>query len=293
MRSKTTIDAVRGAPDAGSGVLPSAVGPQAEFSFDGVSQYFLSKDNTPYLAVQDINLEIRKGRFVCIIGPSGCGKSTLLNMAAGLLHPTRGSAAYRGEQITEVNTEVGYITQQDHLLPWRTIERNVGLALEIRGVAKSERSRRVKDILELVGLTRFAGHYPSQLSGGMRKRAALARVLIYEPDTLLMDEPFGALDAQLRTVMQRELLELWEEHKKTVLFVTHDLEEAILMADDIIVFGKDPGRIIHTETVTLPRPRDLTTIRHQPEFMAIWNRLWSLIEGQLETPADAPTGSTK
>lgn len=278
MQTQDTIQ-----PDTGQpGGLPTldAV-PQAEFAFEGISQYFLAKGNVPYLAVKDINLAIQPGKFVSIIGPSGCGKSTLLNMAAGLLSPTRGTASYRGRKITEVNTEVGYLTQQDHLLPWRSVEKNVGLALEIRGVAKSERQERVKSILELVGLTRFANHYPSQLSGGMRKRAALARVLIYEPDTLLMDEPFGALDAQLRTVMQKELLELWEQQRKTVLFVTHDLEEAILMADEIVVFGKDPGRIIHVEKIDLPRPRDLTLIRHKPEFTAVWNRLWSLIEGQL------------
>jgi len=255
-----------------------------EFEFRGVTQYFLGADDEPFLAVREIDLSIPTGRFVCVIGPSGCGKSTLLNMAAGLLTPTRGEILHRGRKIDRVNTTVGYLTQQDHLLPWRTVEKNVGIALEVQGVAKRERVSRVARALEMVGLEGFGKSYPSQLSGGMRKRAALARLLIYEPETLLMDEPFGALDAQLRLVMQAQLLELWHRDQKTVLFVTHDLEEAILLADEIIVFGARPGRIIHTEQIDLPRPRDLTRLRSDPRFNAVWDRLWSMIESQM--PSD-------
>lgn len=257
----------------------------AEFEFKGVSQYFLRKGE-PFQAVKDINVSFGESRFVSIIGPSGCGKSTLLNMAAGLLRPTVGEVLHRGKRITGVNTSVGYITQQDHLLPWRSVEKNVGIALEVQGVSAAERKRRVDEVLKLVGLTGFEHSYPSQLSGGMRKRAALARVLIYGPDTLLMDEPFGALDAQLRLVMQRELLDLWERDKKTVLFVTHDLEEAILLADEVVVFGASPGTIIHVEKVGLERPRELTSLRSDPEFTRIWTRLWGLIEGQLSDTLD-------
>lgn len=201
------------------------------------------------------------------------------------MRPTRGEAAYGGCRIGGINTDVGYLTQQDHLLPWRTVEGNVGLPLEIQGVGARERRARVERILRLVGLSTFATHYPPQLSGGMKKRTALARVLIYEPATLLMDEPFAALDAQLRTVMQRELIDLWERDEKTVLFVTHDLEEAILLADEVVVFGSNPGRIIHTEEIEIPRPRNLVAIRNDPGFVEVWSRLWSLIEGQLREPS--------
>lgn len=270
------------------GAAPAAA---SEFQFRDVSQYFLGANDEPFLAVKDINLSFEAGRFVSIIGPSGCGKSTLLNMAAGLMRPTIGEVLYRGEPISGVNTSVGYITQQDHLLPWRSVAKNVGIALEVQHTPAAERRERVERVLELVGLSGFEHSYPPQLSGGMRKRAALARVLIYDPDTLLMDEPFGALDAQLRLVMQRELLALWERDKKTVLFVTHDLEEAILLADEVVVFGTKPGRIIHVEHVDLPRPRKLTELRSDPEFTRVWTRLWSLIEGQLsEGPADESDG---
>ena len=253
-----------------------------EFEFRGATQYFLGADDEPFLAVNDINLAVPRGRFVSIVGPSGCGKSTLLNMAAGLLKPTHGGVFHRGKPIDRVNTSVGYLTQQDHLLPWRTVERNVGLALELQGIDRAERQARVNEALSLVSLDGFARSYPSQLSGGMKKRAALVRLLIYEPETLLLDEPFGALDAQLRMVMQAELLRIWDVRQMTVLFVTHDLEEAILVADEIVVFGTRPGRIIHTETVDLPRPRDLTELRTDPAFQEIWSRLWDLIEGQLQ-----------
>lgn len=206
-------------------------------------------------------------------------------MAAGLLRPTHGVALHRGSPIDRVNTSVGYLTQQDHLLPWRNVERNVGLALELQGVDRSERQARVTEALSMVGLQGFSRSYPSQLSGGMKKRAALARLLIYEPETLLLDEPFGALDAQLRMVMQAELLRIWDVRQMTVLFVTHDLEEAILVADEIVVFGTQPGRIIHTEVVDIARPRDLTVLRTDPKFQEIWSRLWDLIEGQLQVGA--------
>lgn len=273
------VSAVTGtSPASGDGEVQRK---QGELEFEGVWQYFATAKSQSFLAVRDISLTVDPGEFVCIIGPSGCGKSTLLNMVAGLLRPTRGQVRYRGRPVGSVNTTVGYITQQDHLMPWRTIEKNVGLALEVRHVPRAERRERVASALKMVGLEHFGGSYPSELSGGMRKRAALARVLVYEPDTLLMDEPFGALDAQLRLVMQRELLKLWEQRKKTVLFVTHDLEEAILLADTIVVFGASPGHVVHVERPNLPRPRELTELRSTEEFRAIWARLWALLEGQL------------
>jgi NitT/TauT family transport system ATP-binding protein len=253
-----------------------------EFTFAEVSKEFLNPDYQPFVAVHGVSLSVEPGTFVTIIGPSGCGKSTLLNMAAGLMAPTTGTVAHRGTDITAVNPHVGYLTQQNNLLPWRTAEANVALALEIQGVKKAERTERVDRVLKLVGLDHVRKRYPSQLSGGMQKRVALARTLVYEPDGLLMDEPFGPLDAQLRLVLQQELLALWERDRKTIMFVTHDLEEAILLADRVVVFGGAPGTIIHVEEVNLPRPRDIVELRSNAEFAAIWERLWKLLEPQLK-----------
>lgn len=257
-----------------------AVPPLPEgISFRDVSKAFLSRSNSePFVAVQDVNLEIEEGKFICLIGPSGSGKSTLLNMVAGLFQPSSGAVYYRGEPVTSVNSNVGYITQQDNLLEWRTLEQNVAVALEIQGVPKAEKAERVQEIIDLVGLRGFEKNFPSQLSGGMRKRATLARTLIYAPQTMLMDEPFGALDAMLKNTMQTELLRLWDRDRKTVLFVTHDLDEAILLADTIVVFGTNPGRIVHVEDVQFERPRDLVSIRQSTEFGKVWRRLWDIIE---------------
>jgi NitT/TauT family transport system ATP-binding protein len=251
-----------------------------QLNYEGVSRRF-GTGKSAFTAVRDINLTVAAGDFVSIIGPSGCGKSTLLNMAAGLLAPSTGTVRYNGRELKRTNTEVGYVTQKDSLLPWRTAERNVSLPLELHGVRRRERKRRVGEMLEMVGLTNFAHRYPSQLSGGMRKRVGLAQTLIYGPTTLLMDEPFGALDAQLRMQLQEDLLRIAEQEHKTVLFVTHDLEEAILMGDKVVVFSATPGRIIHVEDITLPRPRNLVALRGDATFTATWDRLWSLLSPQL------------
>lgn len=252
----------------------------AAFSFRGVSKEFRSPDGAPFVAVKDLDLDVHESTFTCVIGPSGCGKSTLLNMAAGLYKPSTGKVLYRGEQIRKVNTTVGYMTQHDTLLPWRTVAKNVGVALEIAGVGRKERQRRVDEVIERVGLAGFGGYFPSQVSGGMRKRAMLARTLIYNPRTLLMDEPFGALDAILRASMQQDLLQLWREDRRTVIFVTHDLDEALLLGDTIVVFGTKPGRIIHVEKGPDRRPSSLADVRTNPEFQDTWERLWRLINEQ-------------
>lgn len=250
-------------------------------SYHQVGRTFTTAKRT-FTAVQGIDLEIRKGEFICIIGPSGCGKSTLLNMAAGLLTQSTGQVLYDGKPIRGVNNDVGYVTQKDTLLPWRTVEKNVALPLEVQKVPRRERRERVAEVLELVGLGQYGNRYPSQLSGGMLKRAALAQTLVYRPNTLLMDEPFGALDAQLRLNLQKQTLEIWERERKTVLFVTHDLEEAILMADRVVVFGANPGRIIHVEPIGFARPRDFGSLRTEPEFAEVWSRLWALLSPQME-----------
>ncbi|SCD43137.1 NitT/TauT family transport system ATP-binding protein [Streptomyces sp. BpilaLS-43] len=255
---------------------PSASVP--EFSFRGVTRTFPSGDTGEFTALEAVDLDVESGSLVCFIGPSGCGKTTLLNMSAGLLPPSAGTVSFRGTPLSGVNTGVGFMTQHDNLLPWRTVEKNVGIALEIEKVPRAERRRRVAEVLDLVGLAGFADRYPSQLSGGMQKRASLARGLVYDPSTLLMDEPFGALDAQLRLGMQNELLRIWERDRKTIIFVTHDLDEAILLADRIVVFGTRPGRVIHVEDVPLERPRDLTALRLSSEYGEIWERLWRLLD---------------
>lgn len=252
--------------------------PQLEFQ--SVTQQFVDGERD-FIAVDDINLKVRPGEFLCIIGPSGCGKSTLLNLTAGLIHPTEGTVRYGGETIRGLNSDVGYVTQRDTLLPWRTAARNVALPLEVQGIPANERRRRVDKVLDMVGLNKRGNRYPSQLSGGMLKRTALAQILVYEPKTLLMDEPFGALDAQLRMSLQRELLDIWGRNAQTVLFVTHDLEEAILMGDRVVVFGANPGRIIHIEEIQLERPRDLVALRADPRFTGTWERLWELLAPQI------------
>jgi NitT/TauT family transport system ATP-binding protein len=290
MRSKRQAQATPAGGSADTYAAPIVAGPaggqaegiasdtSVELRFANVHKSFASPGGAAFPAVENISLDIERGTFNCVIGPSGCGKSTLLNMAAGLMRPTSGEVVYRGELLTQTNDQVGYMTQQSLLLPWRTLEKNIGIALELRRVPRAERKRRVADMLARVGLEGFERRYPAQLSGGMQKRAAIARTLIYEPDTLLMDEPFGALDAQLKLVLQRELLALWERDRKTVIFVTHDLEEAMLLGDRVIVFGSSPGRIIHIENITFSRPRDLVQLRSEPEFAEMWERLWKLLD---------------
>ncbi len=263
-----------GATDAGRSAAEPLI------SYRQVGRIF-TDGQKDFIACAGVNLDIMPGEFVCIIGPSGCGKSTLLNIAAGLLPPSVGSVHYGGREVSGINHKVGYCTQKDMLLPWRTTRRNVELALELQGVPAAERRRRGQAALDKMHLSDKGNRYPSQLSGGMMKRAALAQVLVYEPETLLMDEPFGALDAQLRMSLQRDLVRVCEAERKTVIFVTHDLEEAILLGDRVVVFGANPGRIIHVEPVALERPRDLMSLRSDPEFVRIWETLWNLLAPQI------------
>lgn len=253
-------------------------------SFTEVSKTFKADDN-PYLAIHDIDCTINEGEVVTLVGPSGCGKSTLLNMTAGLYPPTSGQIIYRGKPISGLNHRVGYITQTDHLLPWRDVEGNILVPLEIMGMPRNERRDRIVELIELVGLRGFEHSYPSQLSGGMKKRAALARLLAYDPETLLMDEPFGALDAQLRLMLQMELLRIAYRFNKTVLFVTHDLDEAVALADRCIVFGGRPGTIVDTIKIPLSRDRDLMTLRFDNDYINTCGTLWRQLSGAITTEA--------
>ncbi|MBM3609024.1 MAG: ABC transporter ATP-binding protein [Alphaproteobacteria bacterium] len=260
--------------------------------FENVAKVFQGR-NGPVQAIANINLDVAPGEIVTLVGPSGCGKSTLLNIIAGLMPPSSGHAFYHGEPVQGIHSDVGYMTQNDHLLPWRTIARNIAVPLEIRGLTAREIQDRVHELISLVGLEGFADAWPTQVSGGMRKRAALARTLAYDPRTLLMDEPFGALDAQLRTRLQGVLLSLCRKLEKTVLFVTHDLDEAIALADRCVVFSRCPGTILTEIKVGLPRERNLSSIRFDPAFLELTKRLWTIFaennwsDEQDSTPAAA------
>jgi len=253
---------------------------QPLIEFRDVAKHFLV-DGELRPAVEDVNLGVRQGELVTLVGPSGCGKSTLLNMAAGMFGPTRGKVLYRSAEVTGFNHSVGYMTQQDHLLPWRSVRDNIALPLELRREPADRRMARTEELVRLVGLEGFERHFPSQLSGGMKKRCGLARLLAYDPETLLMDEPFGALDAQLRLGLQMELLRIVRRLGKTVLFVTHDLDEAIALADRCIVFGGRPGRITQAIDVGLPPERDLLTLRFDESYVRLTQRLWELMAPEM------------
>jgi NitT/TauT family transport system ATP-binding protein len=235
----------------------------------------------PVLALEDVTFTARPGEFISLVGPSGCGKSTVLNLIAGLVRPSDGNVTYQGAAVDGVNTKVGYITQDDNLLPWRSVLRNVEFGLELRGVPKAERRARAREFIELVGLGGFEDHYPHELSGGMRKRAGIVRTLAYDSGVVLMDEPFGPLDAQTRVILQDELLRLWDRQRPAVLFVTHDLVEAITLSDRIITFTGRPGTIKQEYEVGLARPRDVFHIHELPRFKELYDALWDDIRVEI------------
>ena len=246
----------------------------------GVEKRYVSRGRE-VRALDPVDLDIATGEFVAFVGPSGCGKSTLLNMVAGILPLTDGVISHDGAKVEGINRAVGYMTQVDSVLPWRTVQENVELPLTFRGVPAAERKARVAEMLARVNLTGFEGSFPIELSGGMRKRVALAQVLVYDPGTLLMDEPFGALDAQLKLLMQAELLAIWQATGKTVVFVTHDLAEAVTLASRVIVFSGRPGRIKAIEPVPLPYPRDPFKVRFLPEFEETYGKLWAALAPEI------------
>jgi ABC-type nitrate/sulfonate/bicarbonate transport system ATPase subunit len=242
---------------------------------DHVSMAFKTPGGT-FQALAPITLSIPQGRFVSLIGPSGCGKSTIFNIIAGLLEPTGGRVLIDGVDATGTIGRVGYMLQKDLLLPWRTVLDNVILGMEIQGVPLAEARARALPLLQRYGLAGFEYLYPNSLSGGMRQRAALLRTLLFDTDVILLDEPFGALDAQTKLQMQEWLMALWSDFRKTVVFVTHDVEEAIYLSDELYVMGTRPGCIIDTVPVDLPRPR-LRTTALTPEFVAIKERCLTLL----------------
>ena len=252
----------------------------AGISISGVRKSYVARGRER-LALDLVDLEIEAGAFIAFVGPSGCGKSTLLNMIAGILPIEEGRILHGGKPVTGINRDVGYMTQQDAVLPWRTAAQNVDLPLRLHNMPGPARRARVAAMLDQVGLNGFENTFPGELSGGMRKRVALAQLLAYEPGTLLMDEPFGALDAQLKLLMQEQLLRIWAERRQTVVFVTHDLAEAITLAQRVVVFSGRPGRIKQIETVSLPPERDVLRVRFLPEFEAAYTRLWDALAPEI------------
>jgi NitT/TauT family transport system ATP-binding protein len=243
---------------------------------------FRLSDGRLYTAVEKAQLTVAQGEFVAIVGPTGCGKSTLLNVAAGLLKPAAGTAKIFGRQLTGLNRDAGYLFQADALFPWKTALDNVAIGLEIDGTPRAEALLRAHKWLTSVGLGAFASRYPHMLSGGQRKRVGLAQVLIRDPKILLMDEPFGPLDAQTRQIMGNLLLDLWNADRKAVLFVTHDLEEAIALADRVVIMSAGPGaRIIGDWKVGLPRPRDIFEVRMASEFHSLHREIWSVLKEEV------------
>lgn len=221
---------------------------------DGVGKRYDGSQG-PVQALEDVSFEVESGEFVCLVGPSGSGKTTLFRIVAGLESPTSGTVSLNETPVTGPNANMGIVFQEYHLFPWRTVRENVAFGLEQSDVPADERAQRVERLVDLVGLEGFEDHYPKDLSGGMKQRVGLARALAIDPALLMMDEPFGAVDAQTKAMLQRELLEIWEQTGKTVLFVTHDIEEAVKLADRVIVLAKDPGRIRDIVEIDLPRPR--------------------------------------
>ena len=234
------------------------------------------RDGREVPAMERTSFAVEPGKFVSIIGPSGCGKSTLFNIIAGLLLPTTGQVTADGQSILGRAGYVGYMLQKDMLLPWRTILDNIILGMEVRGISRKESVAKAMPLIEKYGLKGFEGHYPNELSGGMRQRAALLRTLLYDRDILLLDEPFGALDAQTRLSMQNWLLQIWQDFKKTVLFVTHDIDEAIYLSDDVYVFTPRPGSIRQKIHVDLGRPRTTREMTSET-FMELKQRLLELL----------------
>jgi NitT/TauT family transport system ATP-binding protein len=254
----------------------------AALALENIRVTFVSQDGGRYTAIRDTTLRVAPGEFVSVVGPTGCGKSTLLNVAVGLLAPSAGSVRVFGEPLAGLNRKAGYLFQTEALMPWRTALENVTAGLEFRGVESAAAASRARDWLQRVGLAGFETRYPHQLSGGMRKRVALAQTLILDPEIILMDEPFSALDIQTRQLMENELLELWSANRKSVAFITHDLEEAISLSDRVVVLAAGPeSHPIGEFAIDLPRPRDVAEIRLTPRFIELHTQIWHAMKAEV------------
>jgi NitT/TauT family transport system ATP-binding protein len=260
--------------------------PEPAIRFDEVRLSFAGQDRD-VVALDRVSFDVPPGKITSVVGPSGCGKTTLLRLASGLVSASGGSVFCSGARVDSLNTSVGYVTQDSNLFPWLTTLGNVEFPLAIRGMARAERREKALHWLRLVGLEGFENHYPSQLSGGMQKRVSIVRTLIYEPSVVLLDEPFGALDAQTRMGLHHELLELWREKKSTMLFITHDLVEAITLSDQIIIMTRRPGRVKQIYEVPLTRPRNVFEIYVEPGFEKAYSTLWEYFKSEISVTGAA------
>jgi NitT/TauT family transport system ATP-binding protein len=265
-----------------AGSTAPAVSAVPAVSLNDVDVTFRLADGGTYKAVQRASLDVADGEFVAIVGPTGCGKSTLLNVAAGLLAPSNGAAKIFASELTQLNRQAGYLFQAEALFPWKTATENVAIGLEIAGTPKAQARERAQQWLARVGLGSFGDRYPHMLSGGQRKRVGLVQVLIRDPKILLMDEPFGPLDAQTRQIMGNLLLDLWSADRKAVLFVTHDLEEAIALSDRVVIMSAGPAaRIIGNWTVPLSRPRDIGEVKLERAFHELHREIWEALKDEV------------
>jgi NitT/TauT family transport system ATP-binding protein len=251
-----------------------------------VSRRFLSPDGRSFTTLRDFNMTVERGEFVALVGPTGCGKSTTLNLITGLGRPSSGEVRVMGQPVSGIDPRVGFVFQADALFPWRNVHDNVAAGPLFRGRPRAEASEAARDWINRVGLAKFEAHYPHQLSGGMRKRAALAQTFINGPEILLMDEPFSALDVQTRIVMHEELLKLWSETKASVVFVTHDLEEAIGLADKVYVLTTRPATVKAIHQIDIPRPRVISEIRYEQHFIDLSRTIWKDLKEEVNFGAD-------
>jgi NitT/TauT family transport system ATP-binding protein len=265
--------------------VTDGAGPRAaaRIEMTGLTKRFLTPKGVPFTAIRDVSFTVEPGEFCAIVGPTGCGKSTTLGQVSGLDRPNAGSVRVGGRDVTGVTKNVGFMFQNDALFPWKTVLGNVMTGPTLNGVAKKDAASAARNWLRRVGLAGFEDRYPHQLSGGMRKRVAMATALINEPQILLMDEPFGALDVQTKAIMQTELLSLWEQLRPSVLFITHDLDEAVALADRVLVMTSSPGTIKESFDIDLPRPRgEVHKIRHEPRFLELQDRIWASLKDEVE-----------
>jgi NitT/TauT family transport system ATP-binding protein len=269
-------------PAAGGHVL-NVVGRAARIELSGVTKRFLAPSGDPFTAIHDVDLVIEPGQFCAVVGPTGCGKSTTLTLVAGLERPSAGLVSVGRKQVTGIAPGTSFMFQSDALLPWRTVLGNVAMGPIFRGLSKKEAHVQARDWLRRVGLAEFEDRHPHQLSGGMRKRVSLASALINDPSILLMDEPFGALDVQTKAIMSNELLALWEQTRPSVIFVTHDLEEAVALSDRVVVMTAGPGTVKGVYDIDLPRPRGaVQEIRFEPRFLELHQQIWESLREEVQ-----------
>lgn len=261
--------------------------PGLAVAFRDVGVSFTDPTGGVHRAIQDVSLDIENGAFVSIVGPSGCGKTTLLKLVAGIETATEGDVMCEGGRVNSLNRRVGYIGQDSNLYPWLSVWKNIAFPLAVRGTPRAVARRKAEELIEHVGLAGFSEHYPHQLSGGMQKRVAIARTLIYEPHIILMDEPFGALDALTRMALQSSLQQMWMQRRPTILFVTHDLTEGIALSDLIVLISKSPGRIRQVFRVPLGRPRDIFDLQATAGFSSVYEDVWQHLKGDVLPAAAA------